>query len=98
MGAMSLLDDLPGGAIVGIDTAPFIQLRLVEISYPVARRAAELRAIHNLRLPDAFQLASAIEHGATHFVTNDARLKRVGEIRVLVLEDYVTAASPAPGP
>lgn len=148
---MSLLDELPFGAIVGIDTAPFIYLieehptydpivapffrdrikpghnhgvtsvitvsevlvqplrrnepelieryeaalkrgrniLLAEITHPIARRAAQLRANYNLRLPDAFQIAAAIDHGASHFITNDTRLKRVPEIRVLALDDYL---------
>jgi len=67
-------------------------LEVLEISRAIAVRAAALRATHAIRLPDAFQIATALERGASHFLTNDARLKRVRDISVLVLEDYVTAA------
>jgi predicted nucleic acid-binding protein len=60
----------------------------LDISAPVARRAAELRAKHRLRLPDAFQLAVALERGADCFVTNDRKLSVVTDLRVLVLEDH----------
>lgn len=62
-------------------------LATVEVSPTVAREAAGLRAAYQLRTPDAILLATAITEGATHFLTNDARLVRVSEIRVLVLDD-----------
>jgi len=70
-------------------------IEVVEISRAIAVRAAGLRATYRIRLPDAFQIATALECGASHFLTNDTRLKRVSEIVVLVLEDYVTAAPTA---
>lgn len=64
-------------------------LEVVEITRRIAEGAASLRATYRVRLPDAFQLAAAIDHGASHFITNDKRLKGVADIRVLVLEDYL---------
>lgn len=64
-------------------------LLLVPVSESVAERAAELRSRYRILLPDALQLATALEHGASHFITNDARLRQVGELRVLVLSDFV---------
>jgi predicted nucleic acid-binding protein len=40
-----------------------------------------------LRLPDALQIAVALEAGCEAFLTNDLTLKRVVELRVLVLDD-----------
>lgn len=57
------------------------------IGQRAAVQAAQLRARYPLRLPDALQLSVAIEAGCDAFLTNDARLKRVEEIRVLVLEE-----------
>lgn len=147
---MSLLDDLPLGAAVGLDTAPLIyyieanpryatvvpplfedrleqgqntgvtstvslaevltqpfalgrtdltqryrdlligapHLTLVDLTAALAERAADLRARYRLRLPDAFQIAAALDRGAGYFVTNDLTLRRVSELRVLVLDDY----------
>lgn len=53
----------------------------------VAERAAELRARYRLRMPDALQVATAIEQRCDAFLTNDRGLGRVAEIRVLVLDD-----------
>ena len=52
-----------------------------------ATRAADLRAQYNLKTPDALHLASALEAGCNAFLTNDLSLKRVTEVRVLVLDD-----------
>ena len=46
-------------------------LLTVPITHIIAQEAAELRARHNLRTADAIQLAAAINHGASHFLTND---------------------------
>lgn len=62
-------------------------LAMVELTTEVAREAARLRAVYNLRTPDAAQLATALVRGASHFLTNDDRLSRVTELRVLVLDE-----------
>jgi predicted nucleic acid-binding protein len=53
----------------------------------IADKAADLRARYNLTLTDAFQLAIAIQAECDAFLTNDADLKRVKEIPVLVLAE-----------
>ena len=67
------------------------QVRTLHIDAPLARRAVILRAQYGIHVPDALQIAAAIEHGATVFVTNDRRLAKVQELDVLLLEDYVTS-------
>jgi len=52
----------------------------------VAERAAGLRAQYQLRTLDALQLAVALEAGCEAFLTNDSRLQRVSELRVLVVD------------
>lgn len=47
-----------------------------------------LRAQYDIRMPDALQMAAALEAGATLFVTNDRQLRKVQEIGVLLLDDY----------
>lgn len=53
----------------------------------VADRAAFLRARYRLRTPDAIQLATALEGRADLFPTNDRDLRRVAEVRVLLVDD-----------
>ena len=63
---------------------------LIEISEKIAERAGRLRSRYTeLRTVDAVQLAAAIENGIEIFITNDKKLKKVNEIKVVVLDDYV---------
>jgi predicted nucleic acid-binding protein len=62
-------------------------LHTVEISAAGAELAAVLRARHRLRTPDALQLAAALDAGCEAFLCNDAGLRRVTELRVLVLDE-----------
>ena len=62
-------------------------LRLVDIDYRIADRAAFLRAKYGLKTPDALQIGAAIASGATAFLTADRELARAGqEITVTVLK------------
>lgn len=61
-------------------------LAIVPVSVEIAETAAQLRATQNLRTPDAIQIATAIQGGATFFLTNDARLVIVPDLEVLVLD------------
>lgn len=62
------------------------RLMTLDISQDIAEAAAQLRAEHNLRAPDAIQMAAAIRGGASFFLTNDARLPSLPGLQVLVLE------------
>jgi len=66
-------------------------LTVVNTNARIARQAAVLRASHQLRTADAVRVASSLEHGATAFVTNDIRLRRITELSVIVLADYVSS-------
>ena len=63
-----------------------------DISAPIAEAAAQLRSRHNIRTPDAIQIAAAMHAGASHFLTNDARLPAIPSIEILVLDDVIRAA------
>jgi predicted nucleic acid-binding protein len=64
------------------------QVRMLPVDATLARRAMTLRAQYDIRVPDALQIAAALEAGATLFVTNDQQLRKVQEIGVLLLDDY----------
>lgn len=49
--------------------------------------ASDLRAKYAIRTPDALQIAAGLSLGATGFLTNDGRLKRVTELEVLLLDE-----------
>lgn len=67
------------------------QIKLHPIGEEIAKKAAEIRAKYGFRTPDAIQVSTAIHVGAEVFVTNDAQLRRVTEIKVLYLGDFVDA-------
>lgn len=60
---------------------------LLDTTPAIADTAADLRARHGLRTPDAIQIASALAAGCGAFLTNDARLRRVADLPVLTLDD-----------
>ena len=62
-------------------------LTMQQVTPAIAEEAARLRAVYTLRTPDAIQLATAITASATHFLTNDARLKVISGIQVHVLDE-----------
>jgi predicted nucleic acid-binding protein len=60
---------------------------LISIDSIIAEQAADLRARYNLRTPDAFQIAAALNAGCEAFLTNDAGLKRVTDLRIITLDE-----------
>lgn len=61
-------------------------LQIIDLSPPIAKLAAQMRATYNLRTPDAIQLATAVNQGATYFFTNDRSLQKIKELTVFVLD------------
>lgn len=51
----------------------FPNLDVVDVDADVVEIASDLRAIHDLRTPDAIHLATALHRGAEVFVTEDKR-------------------------
>jgi predicted nucleic acid-binding protein len=60
---------------------------LLPVTPQVAESAAELRARYNLRTPDALHVATALAAQCDAFLTNDAAIRRVTELRVLLLDE-----------
>ncbi|WP_159096536.1 type II toxin-antitoxin system VapC family toxin [Miniimonas sp. S16] len=54
----------------------FGELSVVDLEQSAFVRAAELRALHGVRTPDALHLAAAQLSGCREFWTNDERLAR----------------------
>lgn len=65
----------------------FPNLSMAPVESEIAEIASDLRAVHNLRTPDAIHLATALRQGATAFVTQDERLRRVSELQILPLSE-----------
>jgi len=62
---------------------------LVPIDAGIADRASELRSRHNLKTPDALQIAAALSVGCEAFLTNDKKLRHIGDLKMIILDDYL---------
>jgi predicted nucleic acid-binding protein len=60
-------------------------INIRSVDTPTAERAAHLRAKYGLRTPDALHIATALLERCQAFLTNDLQLKRVTEVKILVL-------------
>jgi predicted nucleic acid-binding protein len=60
-------------------------LTVVPVARSIILRAAEVRSILGLRLPDAIHLATALESGCTSLVTNDREMKVTGNIALVLM-------------
>ena len=59
------------------------QYNVISVSPAIAALAAQLRAQYRLKLPDAIQLASALDVGAAALVTHDRDFSQVSGIEIL---------------
>jgi len=64
-------------------------LTAFEVFHEVSEMSSKLRAKYSIKTPDAIQLAVGILYGAVKFVTNDPALKKVSDIDVLILDDFL---------
>lgn len=71
------------GIKLGFET--MVNLSVVEVDNAVALEAARIRREYGFRIPDAIQLATAVQAKAKAFITNDEQLKRFKEFKVLLL-------------
>jgi predicted nucleic acid-binding protein len=55
----------------------------------IAARAAEIRGLYRMETPDALQAATALLSNSTALLTNDSVFKRVSELDVLIIDEYL---------
>jgi predicted nucleic acid-binding protein len=67
---------------------------LIPIDLKLLRVAAQVRAMAQVKTPDALQIASGLVQGCSAFLTNDKGMPTLSSIRILKLYDYL---DPAPG-
>lgn len=68
-----------------LSTYPHLQWIAPDLD--IAYIAAELRASHRLKTPDALQAATAARYGATGFVANDKVFRRVPAFETLLFDE-----------
>lgn len=64
-------------------------LTTYEIDHQISEKAAQLRGKYSIKTPDALQISVGILYGAEKFLTNDPDLKKVTEIKILILDEYL---------
>ena len=62
-------------------------ITFANIDVAVGRLAADMEARYRLKLPDALQVATALVAGCEAFLTNDVQLKRITEVKILVVSE-----------
>jgi predicted nucleic acid-binding protein len=67
----------------------FPNLEWIAPNLDIADRAAQIRAAHGLRTPDALQAATAIYGVASGMITNDPIFGRVKDVESLVLDQLL---------
>jgi len=65
------------------------RLMTLEVSNAISEQAVGLRAIHNIRTPDAIQISTALNAGVSHFFTNDVRLPAIPSIQIISLDSLI---------
>lgn len=64
-------------------------LTTFEILHEISEKSSKLRAKYSIKTPDAIQIAVGVLYGAGKFLTNDPDLKKISEVEVLVLDDFL---------
>jgi len=67
------------------------EISLIPINQAILKQAASIRSTTNLKTPDAIHAASALNLGCTIFLTNDAGLRNIPALSVVVLKDILNA-------
>ena len=64
-------------------------IKLLPISLDILRESANLRAVQNLKTPDAIHAATAFSANCEYFITNDDGFKRLSNINVIILSELI---------
>lgn len=67
------------------------EIALIPINQAILKAAASIRSTTNLKTPDAIHAATALNLGCTIFLTNDAGLRNVPALSVVVLKDILNS-------
>lgn len=64
-------------------------LHVVYPNLSITKKTIELRKKYKFSVPDCLQIASAWEEKSKIFITNDEKLKKVEEIEVVLLDEFI---------
>lgn len=68
-------------------SSPYVAI--LPVTFATAQVAAELRAEHNLKTPDAIQVATALSHRADAFLTGDRDIHDIEGLALLKLHELL---------
>lgn len=63
-------------------------LEIIPVDETISEIAAIIKYKYNIALPDAIQIATAVASGQEAFITNDRRLEKIKEIKVVTLDNF----------
>ena len=66
----------------------FPHLKFCQLDLEISDLASTLRAKYSIKTADAIQVATAMAENADAYVTNDERIKKIEEIKVLLLSEW----------
>ncbi len=64
-------------------------LKLVAVDEKICEGASIMRAKYHLTLPNAIQLVTALFHQTDGFITNDEKFRKIEELPIILLKDYI---------
>lgn len=67
----------------------FPNLMVMDVNLRVSDIASDMRAKYRIRVPDAIQIASVIVGGSQSFITNDEGLKKVKDVNIILLDEWL---------
>ena len=67
----------------------FPNLAVMDVNLAVSDITSDIRAKYKIRTPDAIQIATAMAGGAQDFITNDESLKKVKDINIVLLDEWL---------
>jgi predicted nucleic acid-binding protein len=65
------------------------EVHLIPTTIAIWEQAANIRANNRLKTPDAIHAATAIANDCTLFITNDIGFRRVSNLPVIILGDFI---------
>lgn len=64
-------------------------LKVIDLTFDLIENVSRLRRKYLLRTPDSIQIATSLSQQANLFITNDKRLKKIKEIKTVLLDEFL---------
>lgn len=64
-------------------------LKVIDLTFNLIEHVSKVRRKYLLRTPDSIQIATSLSQQAKLFITNDKRLKKIKELKILLLDGFL---------